>query len=72
MKKPNFEKLVPLFESNEEFSITEKQYKQSTGTDLPKEIYYLKNKSAISKEAKKYGYEISVKEKTICFQRKIS
>ena len=44
MKKtnPNFEKLIPLLRSNEEFSLTEKQYKEKTGADLPKENYYLK------------------------------
>ena len=69
MKRAKFEKLLPLFESNEEFSITEKQYKQSTGADLPKGIYYLKNGSAVSKIAKRYGYKILIKEKTICFQK---
>ena len=52
MKKPNLEKLLPLLESGEEFSLTETQYLQQTGATLPKDIYYLKNKSALSKKVK--------------------
>ena len=69
MKKPIFEKLLPLLESGEEFSLTETQYLQKTGATLPKNIYYLKNNSAFSKKAKEYGYDITVKEKTICLKK---
>ena len=71
MAKLNFEKLIPLFESNEEFSITESQYEKSVGKSLPKDYYYLKNKSALSNEAKKYGYCIEIKEKTVCLKKVI-
>lgn len=69
MKKPNFDKLLPLFESKEEFSLTELQYKSQTGVALPSSTYYLKKKSALSKLAKKYGYSIAVLERTICLKR---
>ncbi len=70
MSKRNFDKLMPLFESGEEFSLTEMQYQKNTGYSLPKEIYYLKNKSAFAKIASQYGYYITVKEKTICLKKK--
>lgn len=70
MPKINFNKLTPLFEAGEDFSLTESQYKKNTGYSLPKEIYYLKNKSAFSKLARQYGYDITVKEKTICLKKK--
>ena len=63
MAKINFENLIPLFEANQEFSLTESQYEKSTGKSLPKDFYYLKNKSALAKEANKYGYYIGIKEK---------
>lgn len=69
MAKLNFEKLIPLFEANEEFSLTEKQYEKSVGRTLPKDFYYLKTKSALAKAAEKYGYLIETKEKTICFKK---
>lgn len=69
MKRPTFHKLIPLFEANEDFSITENQYFKSTGVTLPKNYYYLKNKSALSKIAKEKGYIIDVAEKTVCFKK---
>ena len=72
MKKPNFDNLLPLFGSKEEFCLTEKQYKQHTGAELPKDTSYLKRKSALSRVAKEYGYSIAVNERTICLKRQIS
>ena len=69
--KINFSKFLPLLESNEEFSITEKQYLKSTGRTLPKDTYYLKHGSAFSKEAEKYGYVIEVNERTILLKKAI-
>ena len=71
MAKLNFERLIPLFEANEEFSLTESQYQKSVGKSLPKDYYYLKNKSALANEAKKYGYCIEIKEKTVCLKKVI-
>lgn len=66
MGKLKVDKLLPLFEAKEDFSLTEKQYEKSTGKPLPKGYYYLKNKSALANLAKKYGYIIEIKEKTLC------
>lgn len=71
MRKPNFDKLLSLFEAKEDFSLTETQYEKSTGASLPKNFYYLKQNSALAKIAKKHGYEIDIKEKTICLKKAI-
>ncbi len=71
MAKLSFESMAPLFKSDKDFSLTESQYQKSVGKTLPKDYYYLKNKSALSKEAKKYGYYIEIKEKILCFKKAI-
>lgn len=69
MAKLSFEKLIPLFEANQEFSLTESQYQENIGQSLPKDYYYLKNKSALANTAKKYGYFIEIKERTVCLKK---
>ena len=69
MPKLNFEKLIPLFEANQEFSLTESQYEKSVGRTLPKDVRYLKKDSALAKEAQKHGYYIEIQEKTICLKK---
>ncbi len=69
--KVDFSKFLPLLESNEEFSVTEKQYFKSTGKEMPKDTYYLKKRSAFSKEAKRHGYSIEVNERTIILKKAI-
>ena len=71
MAKLNFERITPLFESNREFSLTESQYERSVGKPLPKYYYYLKNNSALAREAQKHGYYIEIKEKTVCLKKVI-
>ena len=68
----DFSKITPLFAANQDFSITENQYLKSTGHTMPKNTNYLKNKSALAKEARKHGYLIEVKERTICLKKNIS
>ena len=69
MAKIRFEKIIPLFDAGEDFSLTETQYRNSTGKTLPKDYYYLKNKSALAKEAKKFGFQIEIQEKTVSFKK---
>ena len=69
MAKRDFSQLTSLFEANQDFSLTESQYLKSVGATLPKGFYYLKNKSALAQEAKKYGYKLDIKEKTVCFMK---
>ncbi len=67
--KIDFSKFLPLLESKEEFSFTEKQYYKNTGKELPKNTRYLMKSSALSKIAAKYGYVIEVKERTIILKK---
>ena len=53
--KPNLKEINNLLLSGKNFSLTESQYLKSTGLNIPKSEYYLKNKSAIYKDAEKYG-----------------
>lgn len=63
--KLNLIKFIPLFETNRNFSITESQYLRDTGRSMPKDTSYLKNKSAFSRAAEKYGYSLEIQERTI-------
>ena len=69
MKKPKLNNIDNLFLSGKNFSLTESQYYKETNATLPKDFYYLKNKSAVAKLAKKYGYKILIQEKTILFEK---
>ena len=69
MKKPKFDKLLPLLRSNEDFSLTESQYEEKTGAPLPKETYYLKQRSAFSNIAKEHGFTITVHERTVIVKK---
>lgn len=71
MGKPNFEKIIPLLEAKKSFSLTEKQYEESTGVTLPKGNYYLQNKSALSRIAKEYGFVVEVQERILSLRKVI-
>lgn len=65
----DFSKIEDMLDSSLEFSLTEEQYKKLTGRQLPKNDSYLKNKSALSKLAKKKGLKIKIQERTISFEK---
>ena len=69
MNIPKLQNIDKLLSIGKNFSLTESQYYNETEATLPKDFYYLKNKSAIAKLAKKYGYKILIKEKTILFEK---
>ena len=71
MSRPDLKKIQTLLESNEDFSITEKQYKNSTGASMPKDTYYLKNRSALAKLANEHGFTVEVQERTISLKKRI-
>lgn len=70
-KKPNLTELKNLFKQNKDFELTDAQYEKKTGTSLPKDKYYIKAKSALSKIAKEYNYNIEVIEKRVIFKKLI-
>ena len=69
MAKPNLEKIDTLLLSGQNFSLTETQYQKETNATLPKDFYYLKNRSAVAKLAKRHGFSIKIQEKTILFEK---
>ncbi len=68
-KRPNLSELLPLFEAQEDFALTETQYAEKTGAALPKDDYYLLKKSAVAKAAMKSGYQMLLSERTILFKK---
>ncbi len=68
--KPDLKEINKLLLSGKNFSLTESQYFKSTGLNIPKSKYYLKNKSAVYKDAEKYGYVIELQEKTLIFKKR--
>ena len=68
-KKPQLEKLDSLFAKGNNFSLTDAQYEKKTGTQLPKDKYYLLNKSALAKKAEKEGYTIELIEKKVILKK---
>ena len=66
---PKLGKIEKLLESGEPFSLTNTQYKQKTGLDIPKNRSYLVNSSAVSKLAKEKGFKIVVQELKITFEK---
>ena len=68
--KPDLKEINKLLLSEKNFSLTESQYFKITGLNIPKSKYYLKNKSAVYKDAEKYGYVIELQEKTLIFKKR--
>lgn len=68
-RQPNLSELLPLFEAQSDFSLTESQYAEKTGAALPKDSYYLLKKSAVARAAMENGYEVLLNERTILFKK---
>ena len=58
MAKPNLSQIELQLKSGHNFSLTEEQYLQTTGTTIPRNPSYLKTRSAIARLAKQYGYQV--------------
>ena len=69
MATPKLDKIEKQMKSGEAFSLTNSQYKKSTGLDIPKNNNYLVKESAVAKKAKLYGYKIIVHERQISFEK---
>ena len=70
MPMPKLDRIIKQLDAGETFSLTNSQYKKSTGLDIPKDISYLVNRSAVAKKARERGYKIVVREKEISFEKK--
>ncbi len=60
MSKLCFDGFNDLFESGKDFTVTDADYKQKVGKDLPKDTSYLKNRSSFAEFANKHGYRLEV------------
>lgn len=68
-KHPNLSALEDLFGKGKDFKLTDAQYEKKVGTALPKDKYYLKNNSALSRMAESKGFKVEVIEKTVKFTK---
>ena len=72
----DFHTLDKLFKRKPSFTLTDAEYRELTGYELPKDKQYIKNSSAISRYAHKMGYVIDTVEeapaivRTIYFKKK--
>ena len=71
MATPKLDKIIKQLDAGETFSMTNSQYKKSTGLDIPKDTGYLVRKSAVAKMARERGFKIVVHEREISFERGI-
>ncbi len=69
MATPNLDKIEKQMKTGETFSLTNSQYKKSTGLDIPKDAIYLIKRSAVAKKARENGYKIVVHERQISFEK---
>lgn len=68
-KRPNLSSIETLFDKGKDFKLTDAQYEKKAGCALPKNKYYLKNKSALSRMAESKGFKVEVIEKTVKFTK---
>ena len=69
-KHPKLENLDYLFNTQDNFSLTDSQYESKTGTRLPKNSNYLLNSSALARKCNDLGFSIKVQEKIVYFEKK--
>ena len=69
MAKPDLSRIDEQMKSGQPFSLTDAQYRKSTGLDIPKNQSYLLHRSAVAKLAEKSGYKLVVQERTISFEK---
>lgn len=60
MPKLDFSKIEELLDTSNEFSLSEEQYKQLVGKDLPINSYYLIHQSALAHFAKSKGFKVNL------------
>ena len=70
MGNPVLCEIDKIFAKGQDFELTDAQYEKLTGTRLPKDKYYLSNRSAIEKKKKKNGYSMKVIEKKIILTKR--
>ncbi len=69
MSSPKLEGIIRQLDAGETFSMTNSQYKKSTGLNIPKDTNYLIKRSAVAQKARERGYKIVVHEREISFEK---
>lgn len=69
MAKLDLSSFELLFQSGENFSITENQYQQETGQNFP-QCPYLERNSALARMARSYGYEVKLQNVIVLCERR--
>ncbi|GEM_PF-3122699 len=74
MSRPKLNRIEEQLKAGAEFTLTEEQYLTMTGTGIPIDNSYLKNRSAVARLAEKYNYHIVVKKvpKIVKYERLVS
>lgn len=74
MSRPKLNKIEEQLKTGSEFTLTEEQYLSMTGTGVPLDNSYLKNRSAVARLAERYNYHIVVKKvpKIVEYERLVS
>ena len=70
MSKPNLQKIEEMLKRKNYIHLTDKEYQKLTGLPLPKEKWYIINRSALAKLATDNAYEIQVIEKQVILRKK--
>lgn len=70
MSKPNLQKIEEMLKRKNYIRLTDKEYQKLTGLPLPKEKWYIINRSALAKLATDNAYEIQVIEKQMILRKK--
>lgn len=74
-KRPDLTKIKEMMTQGESFSLTPEQYEELTGTNFPKDDYYLRKRSPVSRCAEENGFclkietqHVEVEIRTLCFE----
>ena len=67
--RPNLDFMDKFFDKGESFQLTDKEYENGAGINLPQNSSYLLNKSALAKKCKAHGYKLRLQEKVVYFEK---
>ena len=59
-KHPDLSGIEKMMLAGENFSLTSRQYQESTGSPIPKEKYYVEHKSAVAQRAHSFGFHVEL------------
>ena len=65
MPTPKLDGIIKQLKAGVPFSLTNSQYKKSTGLDIPKNL----KRSAVARQAKELGFKIVEHERQISFEK---